>query len=303
MTLLKLGREKKLKSGSDLYAFIALTLFSFLTLFFSSLNVLVDVKNVGLSMFSGFRGGIHEASSAVSRTVLAIRELASLRREYTELAERIARYEQLERSSAEIRQENIRLRELLGFSRDLRYQHIPAELIGRDPNNLFSVFIINKGKTAGIAVNMPVIAYHNGTQGLVGKVVTAGAFESLVMPLYDTACFVSSRLAESRYEGIVEGQGIPEIPLLMRYIKKRARDEINIGDMVISSGMGGIFPAGINIGRVNRINYRENELSMEVELEPSVDFSRLEHVFVIKTVEPAAEARQSRDSPPVPAND
>ena len=132
---------------------------------------------------------------------------------------------------------------------------------------------------------MPVIAYHNGTQGLVGKVVYAGAFESLVMPLYDERCFVSSRLAESRYEGIVEGRGIPEIPLLMRFIRKRARDEINIGDMVVSSGLGGTYPAGINIGRVNRINYQEDELSMDLELEPSIDFSRLEYVFVLKQVE------------------
>ena len=172
----------------------------------------------------------------------------------------------------------------MGFSQSLRYQHIPAILIGRDPGSLFSAFVINKGSHAGVAVDMPVIAYHNGTQGLVGKVVYAGAFESLVMPLYDERCFISSRLAESRYEGIVEGRGIPEAPLLMRFIRKRARDEINIGDMVVSNGMGGTYPAGINIGRVSRINYEEDQLSMEVELEPTIDFLRLEYVFVINQI-------------------
>jgi len=282
---LKSGRikEHKGRPGLDFYVFIGLVLISFLTLFFSSRNVLIEVKNLGLNIFSGLRGGIHEASSAVSQTVLSIRELASLRREYTELTERISRYEQLERTSAEIRLENFRLREQLGFSQDLRYKHIPAELIGRDPDNLFSAFVINKGRVAGVADNMPVIAYHNGTQGLVGKVVHTGAFESLVMPLYDVSCFVSSRLSESRYEGIVEGRGIPEAPLLMRFIPRRARDEINIGDIVISSGMGGIYPPGINIGRVNRIYYQDNELSMEVELDTSIDFSRLEYVFVISS--------------------
>ena len=277
------GAEKNQKNRrvSELYIFIILSLISFLALFFSSRSVLEEFKNLGLTMFSGLRGGIHELSSVASRTVLSIRELASLRREHAELAERIARYEQLERSSAEIRQENNRLREQLAFSQNLRYQHIPAELIGRDPNNLFSAFVINKGTRAGVAVNMPVIAYHSGTQGLVGKVVHSGAFESLVMPLYDARCFVASRLVESRYEGIVEGRGNPENPLLMRYIIKRARNEINFGDMVVTSGMGGIYPPGINIGRVNRINFQESELSMEVELEPSIDFSRLEFVFVI----------------------
>ena len=280
---MKTGIDKKQKgrSGTDLYVFIALLLISFLTLFFSSRNVISDVKNMGLTMFSGLRGGIHEVSSAASRTILSIRELASLRREYNELTGRIARYEQLERTAAEIRQENYRLREQLGFSQALRYKHIPAEIIGRDPDNLFSAFVINKGSYAGAAVNMPVIAYQNGTQGLVGKIVHTGVFESLVMPLYDASCFVSSRLAESRYEGIVEGQGKAESPLLMRFINKRARDDISFGEMIVTSGIGRVFPPGINIGRVNRINYRENELSMEVELEPSLDFSRLEYVFVI----------------------
>jgi rod shape-determining protein MreC len=283
---MKIGREKQKKGiGSDFYVFVTLVIVSLSALFFSSRNVLGNVKNLGLTVFSGFRGGIYEASSAVSRTILSIKELASLRREYTELTERIARYEQLERSSAEVRQENNRLREQLGFSRDLRYQHIPAVLIGRDPNNLFSAFVINKGLYAGVSVNMPVIAFHNGTQGLVGKVVNTGAFESLVMPLYDERCFVSSRLSESRYEGIVEGRGIPDAPLLMRFIRKRARDEISIGDMVVSSGMGGVYPPGINIGRVNNIIFQEDDLSMEVELEPSIDFSRLEYVFVIKQME------------------
>ena len=277
------GEKKQKKSGSELYVFIALVLVSFLTLFFSSRSVLSEFKNLGLTMFSGLRGGIHEVSSSVSRTVLSIRELASLRREYAELTERIARYEQLERTSAEIRQENNRLREQLGFSQGLRYQHIPAELIGRDPDNLFSAFVINKGTRAGVEVDMPVIAYHNGTQGLVGKIVHTGVFESLVIPLYDTSCFVSSRFAESRYEGIVEGRGSLEIPLLMRFIVKRARDEINFGDMVVTSGIGGLYPPGINIGRINRINYQENELSMEVELEPSINFFRLEYVFVIRS--------------------
>ena len=282
---MKAGGEKKQKGrpGAEFYVFISLVFFSFLTLFFSSRSVLSDVKNFGLSMYSGLRGGIYEVSSVVSRTILSVQELATLRREYAELTDRISRYEQLERTSAEIRQENSRLREQLGFSSSIRYQHIPAELIGRDPDILFSAFVINKGTRAGVRVDMPVIAYQDGIQGLVGKVINSGAFESLVIPLYDLSCFVSSRLAESRYEGIVGGQGNAELPLLMRFIMKRARDEINYGDVVVSSGLGGVYPSGISIGRVNRIVYHENDLSMEVELEPSIDFSRLEYVFVISS--------------------
>jgi rod shape-determining protein MreC len=93
----------------------------------------------------------------------------------------------------------------------------------------------------------------------------------------------------------VEGQGNTDTPLLMRFIPKRARDEINIGDVVVSSGMGGVFPQGINIGRVSRVYALEYEPTLEVEVIPMIDFSRLEYVFVIDS-EPVA---QEQDSEPL----
>ena len=290
-------KDQKFSFNVEILVFIILMLISLSTLLFSTFNVTVGIKNLGLSLFSGLRGGIHEISSLVSRSTLSIRELSILRREYNELTERISRYEQLERSAAEIRQENNRLREQLGFSQTLRYRHIPAILIGRDPDNLFSALIINKGSYSGVAIDMPVIAYQNGVQSLVGKVIQTGALESLVMPLYDSSSFISSRLAESRYEGITEGRGNPDSTLLMRFIQKRARDEISAGDVVVSSGLGGVYPAGINIGRVSRIRYQENEISMELEVEASIDFSRLEYVFVLD----ADYADESADETPPPA--
>lgn len=268
--------------NTDTYVFIALGLISFSVLLVSTRSFVIDFKDMGLSLFSGMRGGVHFISSFFSQTILSIRELTSLRKEYAELADRITRYEQLERNTAEIRQENNRLREQLGFSETLVYRHIPAELIGRDPDNLFSALVINKGKYHGLANNMPVIAFQNGIQALVGKTIQTGQFESLVMPLYDTSSYIASRLSDSRYEGIVEGQGNPDMPLIMRFIRKRARDEINFGDLITSSGIGGVFPPGITIGRVSKIHYQESETSMEVELEPAIDFSRLEYVFVIE---------------------
>jgi len=68
----------------------------------------------------------------------------------------------------------------------------------------------------------------------------------------------------------------------MRFVPKRAREEINIGDIIITSGMGGIYPAGINIGRVAGVNIPEYETTLEVEVNPMIDFSRLEYVFVIE---------------------
>lgn len=287
------GRFPKTRFSATVYVFAALILCSFSLLLLSTRSFVVNFKDVGFSVFSGVRGGVYELASLVSRTVLSARELGELRREHAELLQRLARYEGLERSNAEISQENIRLREQLGFERTIRYRHIPAEIIGRDPDNLFSALVINKGTHAGVAADMPVIAWQDGAQVLAGKVIKAGLFESLVMPLYDVSSFISSRLAVSRYEGIVEGQGDPDAALLMRFIRKGARDEIAVGDLVVSSGLGGVYPPEINIGRVSALYYREYELSMEAELQPALDFSRLEYVFVIDSVpvESQAEAR------------
>jgi len=266
----------------ELYVFSALMAVSFSLLLFSTRSLILNVRDAGLSVFSGVRGRVDDVSSVVSRSILSVQELAKLRTEYSELLERVARYERLERSAAEINQENIRLKEQLAFSQGLTYRHIPAKLIGRDPDNLYSALVINKGSRSGVARDMAVIAWQGGSQALVGKVIQVRAYESLVMPLYDSSLLVASRFAASRYEGIVEGQGNPDLPMRMRFIPKRARDMISQGDLVVSSGMGGVYPPDINIGRISNVSYHEYEISMEAELEPLIDFSRLEYVFVIE---------------------
>ncbi len=278
-------RQTRKKNFAEAYVFAALMFISFSMLLLSTRSFVVNFRDVGFSLFSGIRGSMYVVSSFASRTVLSIRELAELRREYTELVARVERFDRLERDAAEIKRENMRLREQLGFSQTILYRQVPAQIIGRDPDNLFSALVINKGVRDGIRKNMPIIAYQNGVQGLAGRVVQVGRLESLIMPVYDSSSFVSARLAESRYEGIVEGQGSSEDPLVMRYIKKRAKDEINFGDLVVSSGMGGIYPKDLIIGRVIRVLDQEYETSIEVELESVVDFSRLEYVFAVETKE------------------
>ena len=281
------GKVPGTQLNASVFVFFALVLISTLMLMLSSRNFIFNVKNAGLSIFLGVRGGIYEVSSFVSRTVLSVRELANLRREHADLLRQLDRYAELERNNAEIYQENRRLKEQLDFSETLRYRRIPAQIIGRDPDNLYSAVVINKGSYSGVSNNMPIVAWQNGTQALVGKVVQTGVFESLVMPVFDINSQVASRFSVSRFEGIVEGQGSSETPLLMRFVPRRARDEINIGDIIITSGMGGIYPAGINIGRVGSVNILEYETTLEVDVIPMIDFSRLEYVFIIGAEVPA----------------
>jgi len=279
------GKSPGVLINSTVYIFCSLVLISVLLLMLSSNSAMLNFKNAGMSIFLGARSGIYEISSFFSRTVLSISELSDLRREHSELLKQLERYDELERSNAEIIQENLRLREQLGFSRTLRYKRIPAQISGRDPDNLFSALLINKGSASGVKNNMVVVALQDGTQALVGKVIQTAMYESFVMPIFDNNSQVASRFNVSRYEGIVEGQGAAETPLIMRFVPKRARNEINIGDVIISSGMGGIFPPGINIGRISAINVIEYETTLEAEIVPMIDFSRLEYVFIIEAEE------------------
>jgi rod shape-determining protein MreC len=273
--------NNKRKLGADTYVFAALFFVSFSLLLFSTRSFVIDIRDTGLSVFSGVRGGVHSISSFFVRTVNSVSELSALREKHNELLNRMTRYEELERNAAEIQQENYRLREQLGFSKTLVYKHIPAEIIGRDPDNLFQTLVINKGQRHGVKKDMPVIAYQGGVEALTGKIVQAAQFESLVMPLYDERCFVAARFAQSRYEGIVAGKGDRIKPLLMQSIDRRAKEAVQRGDVIISSGLGGVYPAGIAIGRVNNILSSEPGTALEVELEPAINFSKLEYVFVI----------------------
>lgn len=256
-------------------------LVSGIMLAFSSGGFVVNFRDIGFSLMSGAQRGVYSISSFFSGSVTAVRELSDLKDKYRELSERLQDYEVLQRSNADIRVENEHLRRLLGFTETLTVKNIPALIIGRDPNNLYSGITINRGAKHGIKKNMPVISFQGSNTGLVGKIVQVGRSTSLMMPIYDYQCYVSARLESSRYDGLVSGQGSSDAPIVMKYVKKRAREEIQIGDKVITSGENNNYPANVPIGFVSGIRGLDYETSIELDIEPVIDFSRLENVFVL----------------------
>ncbi|TFG59436.1 MAG: rod shape-determining protein MreC, partial [Spirochaetales bacterium] len=171
---------------------------------------------------------------------------------------------------------------LLGFSQKLEIGHVPAEIIAKDPGNFFNTITVNKGSSHGIKPDMPVIALQDGFEGLVGKVAGVGLMTSEIIPIYDRNCFVAARLMNTRYEGLTSGQGNYSDFIKMRYVKKNARTEIQYGDLVITSGMNSIYPRGIYLGRIRNIAAKDYETSLELEVEPILDFSKLEYVFILQ---------------------
>ena len=274
-------RRMPIQFRRDAFLLTLYLLVSGIFLAFSGGGFVVNFRDIGFSFMSGAQRGIYSVSSFFSGTVSAVSELSDLRRKYQELSKRLEDYELLQRSNADIKTENERLKDLLGFSESLSIKNIPAGIIGRDPNNLYSGITINRGAKHGIKKSMPVISFQGSNTGLVGKVVQVGRTTSLVMPVYDYQCFVSARLETSRYDGLVNGQGSADGLLVMKYVKKRARDEIMVGDKIITSGENYNYPGSIPIGFVSKIRGLDYETSLELDVEPVIDFSRLENVFVL----------------------
>jgi len=240
-------------------------------------------ESLGLTVFGFFQRGFSAIGTFVSDSVSSIAELRKLRDNYHELSAKLERYTNIERGIAELRDENKRLKEQLGFSQEIAYQRIAARIVAKDPENLYSTITIDKGFGEGIRKNMPVIAFQDGIEGLVGRVVEVGRGTSKIVPLYDAKSFVAVRLSGgSRSEGLVGGQGSPDDPLLMRFVKKRAKDEIQFGDLVVTTGFESVYPAEIAVGRVKKVRVLDYQTSIDIDLDSVLDFSRIEYVFVVR---------------------
>ncbi len=231
-------------------------------------------KQVGLDFFSICQRGIVSTGKFFSQTAGSISELRNLKKEYNTLLKEYAEYQQMKQDYEHLEQENSMLKEQLGFREEGAMTKIPAVVIGGETNNFFKSFIINQGSSKGIKKDMPVIAYVDGYQSLVGKVVEVGTFSSVVKPITDSSLYVPAVLQKFRYRGLVNG-------LVMDFVSREASSRINCGDLVVTSGFNGSYPENIYIGKVKSISGKEYETSLRLELEPFVDFFRLEYVFVL----------------------
>ena len=265
----------------DVLLLIFFLLLSSLLLSFSGGVFIVNFKSVGFTVAAGTENAVHSVSSFITNVTSSVRELAELREKYAALTEKLKDYELLQRSNADIRRENRELRELLGFSDELNTKNIPAQVIGFDPDNLYSGIIINRGTKHGIRKNMPVLAFQGTNAGLVGKVVQTGRSSSMIIPMYDYQCFAAAYVQTTKHRGLVNGQGSADRPLIMRYVQKRAQDEISIGDKILASGENHLFPKDSPIGVVKSIKIHDYETYLELTVEPVIDFSRLDYVFVL----------------------
>lgn len=261
--------------------FVVLVVLNLLMMILSTGVAVISPQQAALRIGSAVQSTTHAVGTFFSRTVTSIRELSELRAEYTALLERVRTLEAAETDIEQLRNEIVRLEQVLEFSRDSELQNLPAQVIGKDPSSRFAGFVINRGSRDGVQENQAVIAVQDGQRGLAGRTRTVSPNRSMVIPVFDPANHVAARLLRSRYEGLVSGEG-DGTSLIMRYVDDRARESIGFGDEVVTSGMNSIYPGGIPIGTVETIQSKAYETTVELTLQPVINFERLEYVFVIQ---------------------
>lgn len=231
------------------------------------------LHNLVLRVISPPQRVLHWAISSIRSVVQNYILLGDLKQENLRLQEEVRR---LQRENDELKESVYavqRLQRLLQFKERVPATMIPAEVIAYSPSAWFRTIVINKGLHDGVEKDMPVVTW----EGVVGKVMRASSGSSVVLLVVDRNSSIDVLVQRTRTRGLVEGDGGSRCQL--RHVPRT--DDIEAGDHLITSGLGGIFPKGLSMGDVVKVERKEYGLFQEIEIRPSADFSRLEEVMVI----------------------
>jgi len=174
--------------------------------------------------------------------------------------------------SEEVRLENQRLRRLLDFKEAQEIETLPARVVAEDASSWFRTVMIDKGTEQGVVEGLPVVV----AEGVVGRVIRSSPRYARVLLVTDASSAVASLLQDNRARGVCRGQGEE---LVFDFVLRQ--EDVHVGDRVVTSGMGGVFPKGLVVGHVRSVDRQEFGLFQAIEVTPAVDFSHLEEVLVL----------------------
>jgi rod shape-determining protein MreC len=190
----------------------------------------------------------------------------------TEVAELSIELQQLE----ETRFENERLRKLLDFQERQPMDYIVARVIAKDPSAFSKTLVIDRGRQAGVEVGMPVVS----AEGVVGTVHQVGLLSSRILLINDVNARLDAVVQRSRARTILAGDIGGSLKL--RYLPRR--QDIEVGDLLVTSGLGGHFPPGFRVGWISELNKNPNVVLEEAQVRPAVNFDSVEEVFIVKAL-------------------
>jgi len=205
-----------------------------------------------------------------------IRTLEQLEEEVQNLRLQNRELQAINQLLRDLEAENNTLRASLEFQQRSVYQLLSARVIRENPSAWWHTIQIDRGERDGLIPEMPVLT----EKGLVGKISTVAPNTATVLLLLDESCQVAALVDNTTEQGILGGSRTGDAlspTLLLRFLAKSA--DIRPGQAVVSSGAGGVFPPGIPLGTIR--TFRIRELNAEAEVDPAVDFSKLDSVFIV----------------------
>ncbi len=230
------------------------------------------------------RGGARELQDIVRY----IRGIGDMALENRALSEEIVYLRGEMRMARELERDNQMMRDLLGFVQRFPNKLISCEVIGRDGTGWWQTARLDKGASAGVAEGRAVIT----PEGLIGRTVSVSDKTADVLLLSDPSCKVSVRLARSGVFGVVAGLGVKpgEQPACrMDFILQTA--DVQEGDEIVTSGLGGLFPKGLLVGRVTKVEMDKAGLYQTAWVDSAANLGELEYGFVAATEKDLASAR------------
>ncbi|MFQ6057782.1 MAG: rod shape-determining protein MreC [Anaerolineae bacterium] len=272
---------RRLTNGSTVLLLLAILSVAWIVL--HQTGQFQPVEGLAIDLMIPFQQALSRFADRVTNLVETARQLESLQEKNKELQDLVDQLMIENVRLSEAATENEILRQQLNFRRnnpsfDIRSADVIGRVVGRDPTNLLQYLLIDVGARDGVARGMPVVT----AQGLVGHITQVSDRSAKVLLITDASSSVNALLQRSRATGVVEGQiggG-----LVMRYIAQG--EDVQVGDIVLTSGLGGNYPKRLVIGQVTDVRQRDIELFQEAEVRPTVNFGRLEMVMVITDFTP-----------------
>ena len=196
-----------------------------------------------------------------------------LQKENVMLKQRITELQKENHQMKEMALANERLKRLLEFREKISTSAVAAEVIGQDPSSWFRSVTINKGEKDGVRKEMAVIS----PEGVIGQILKTSPYHSIVLLITDYNSAIDSIVQRTRAKAIVEGLG--ENRCQLKYLLRK--EEVVVGDVVVTSGLSGNFPKGLMVGEIKKVEKHGHGVFQYAELVPSVDLTKLEEVLVI----------------------
>ncbi|MDD5602965.1 MAG: rod shape-determining protein MreC [Eubacteriales bacterium] len=240
--------------------------------------------------FSPFQKLFSSIGNKIEKSITVFSEAGRLRDENAKLQEEAAAAAEAVREAAMLRLQNEELKRIINYKDNFNdYEIMNAGVIAKDAGNLFNIFVIDRGISDGIKTGRkglysayyPVVA----DKGLVGRVISSYALSSKVLSIIDEGSAVSALVVKNRTFVEVKGDITLKDKGLCLVDNIGLGEEAGIapGDLLETSGLGGIYPKGIIIGRIIETGRNEETAKIYAILEPAVDFARLETVYVMKS--------------------